>query len=121
MGPTVRYYFGNSEKGRPFAEVAGSFGMYFGNSKSSSSSGNSSETITKPKGDWDAGIYGGYEVFLNSNIGLYGSIGVSYGKDKSDYEYTPDPGTGYTYTSNYRSVYVPVSFGLLIHLVPKEK
>jgi opacity protein-like surface antigen len=117
----VRYYFGSSEKGRPFAGVNGSFGMYFGNSKNVSSSGSSSETTYKPKGEWSVSATGGYEVFLTPNIGLYGTIGVTYGGSKTDYEYVPSSGTGYTYTSDYKSWSVPVSVGLQVHLAPRAK
>ncbi len=120
-GPMVRYYFGSSENGRPFAGVNGSFGMYFGNSKSVSSSGSSSETTYKPKGDWSVSATGGYEVFLTPNIGLYATIGVTYGGSKTDYEYVPSSGTGYTYTSDYNSWSVPVNVGLQVHLTPRAK
>ena len=119
LGPMARYYFGSSEKGRPFAGVNGQFGMYFGNSKSLSSSGSSSETKYKPKGDWSVSANGGYEVFLSPNVGLYGSIGVTYGGSKTEYEYSPSTGSGYTYTSEYKSWSFPIYVGLQIHLTPK--
>jgi hypothetical protein len=119
IGPYARYYFGGGEKGMPFAQVNAQYGIYGGKSKSSSSSGSSSETTTKPKGDWNAGLSFGYEHFVSQYIGLYASVGVNYGKSKTDYEYKPSTGTGYTYTSEYSRWNIPVNVGLQIHIPSK--
>lgn len=115
IGPYARYYFGGSEKGKPFAQVSFSYGISGG--KSSSDSGTaSSETITKPKYDWNAGLTVGYEHFLSEYVGLYANLGVNYGSSKTLYEYKPSTGTGYDYTSEYSRIYVPINFGIQVHL-----
>jgi len=119
IGPYARYYFGGGEKGMPFAQVNAQYGIYGGKSKSTSSGGSSSETTTKPKGDWNAGLSFGYEHFVSQYIGLYASVGVNYGKSKTTYDYKPSTGTGYSYTSEYSRWYIPVNVGLQVHL-PKK-
>ena len=121
ISPYARYYFGGSEKGMPFAQVNVQYGIYGGKSKSTTSGGSSSETATKPKGDWNAGATFGYEHFVNSHVGLYASIGFNYGKSKTLYEYRPSTGTGYDYTSEYSRFYIPVNVGLQVHLPGKAK
>jgi hypothetical protein len=121
IGPLARYYFGGSPKGMPFAQVNVQYGVYGGKSESKTSSGASSETTTKPKGDWNAGLSFGYEHFVSSNVGLYGSIGFNYGKSKTQYEYRPSTGTGYDYTSEYSRFYIPVNVGLQVHILGKDK
>jgi Protein of unknown function (DUF3575) len=120
IGPLARYYFGGSKKGMPFAQLNTQFGVYTGKSESKTSTGNSSETTTKPKGDWNVGVAVGYEHFVSQYVGFYASIGFNYGKSKTMYEYRPSPGTGYDYTSEYSRFYIPVNVGLQIHL-PKKK
>ncbi|MBL0144650.1 MAG: hypothetical protein IPP48_01690 [Chitinophagaceae bacterium] len=107
IGPYARYYFGGSSKGMPFAQANFQIGIYGGKSTSSSSSGSSSETTTKPKGDWNGGLTFGYEHFISSYVGFYGSLGINYGKSKTTYEYRPSTGTGYDYTSEYSRFYIP--------------
>jgi hypothetical protein len=116
LGPFARLYFGGGEKGKAFIHVGGQWGIYGGTSKSNSSSGSSSETKTIPKEDWNAGALLGYEQFLNSVVGLYFSFGVNYGKSKTDYDYKPSTGTGYTYTSEYSRIYFPLNVGIQVHL-----
>ncbi len=120
IGPMARYYFGKSTSGKPFAQLNAQYGVYGGKSKSSTSSGSSSETTTKPKGDYNFGATFGYEYFVSKYVGLYASVGVNYGMSKTDYEYEPSTGTGYTYTSTYSRVYVPVNVGLQVHLPSKK-
>lgn len=117
IGPMARYYFGGSSKGMPFAQLNAQYGIYGGKSKSTTSTGSSSETTTKPKGDWNAGLSFGYEHFITANIGFYGSIGFNYGKSKTTYEYRPSTGTGYDYTSEYSRFYIPVNVGLQVHIL----
>jgi hypothetical protein len=119
IGPYARYYFGGSDKSMPFVQANFQIGIYGGKSISKSSSGSSSETATKPKGDWNAGLTIGYEQFINEYIGIYGSVGVNYGKSITDYDYKPSTGTGYTYTSEYSRIYFPVNVGLQIHIPVK--
>lgn len=121
IGPMARYYFGGSKKGLPFAQVNFQYGISGGKSTSSTSTGASSETTTKPKGDWNAGATFGYEAFLNQYVGLYASVGFNYGKSKTSYEYRPSTGTGYDYTSEYSRFYIPVNVGLQVHLPGKAK
>ncbi len=121
IGPMARYYFGGSSKGMPFAQVNFQYGIYGGKSESKTSGGSSSETTTKPKGDWNTGISFGYEHFISQNVGLYGSIGFNYGKSKTTYEYRPSTGTGYDYTSEYSRFYIPVNVGLQVHILGKKK
>lgn len=121
LSPFARYYFGGSKAGMPFAHLSFQYGIYGGNSTSKTSTGSSSETTTKPKGDWNTGIQLGYEHFVNTHIGFYGSIGFNYGKSKTIYEYRPSTGTGYDYTSEYSRFYIPVNVGLQVHLAPKAK
>lgn len=120
IGPLVRYYFGGSSKGKPFAQFNFQYGIYGGKSESSSSTGSSSETKTKPKGDWNTGLTLGYEHFVTSNVGLFASVGFNYGKSKTSYEYRPSTGTGYDYTSEYSRFYIPVNVGLQVHLPGKK-
>lgn len=121
IGPLARYYFGGSSKGMPFVQANVQFGIYGGKSESKTSTGSSSETTTKPKGDWNAGATFGYEHFVSQYIGLYGSIGFNYGKSKTTYEYRPSTGTGYDYTSEYSRFYIPVNVGLQVHIPSKGK
>lgn len=121
IGPFARYYFSGSKKGMPFAQANFQVGISAGKSKSETSTGSSSETTTKPKGDWNAGLQFGYEHFINSSIGFYGSIGFNYGSTKTMYEYRPSTGTGYDYTSQYSRFYIPVNIGLQVHLAAKGK
>lgn len=119
IGPFARYYVPGSGKGRIFAQVNGQYGIYGGSSKSRSGSGYHSETITRPKGDWNAGAAAGYEYFPNPYLGFYATVGVNYGKSKTEYEYNPSTGTGYTYTSEYSRFYIPVNLGIQVHLQKK--
>jgi Protein of unknown function (DUF3575) len=121
IGPFARYYFGGSPKGMPFAQVNFNYGIYGGNSESKVSTGSSSETKTKPKGDWNTGLTFGYEHFVTSNIGLFASIGFNYGKSKTLYEYRPSTGSGYDYTSEYSRFYIPVNVGLQVHIPGSNK
>lgn len=121
IGPFVRYYFGGSSKGMPFVQAGGQYGIYGGKSKSTPNTGTGSETKTKPKGDWNAGAFFGYEHFISQYVGLYGTIGFNYGSSKTTYEYRPGSGTGYDYTSTYSRWYIPVSVGLQVHLPSKAK
>ena len=121
IGPLARYYFGGSPKGMPFAQLNVQYGIYGGKSESKTSTGASSETTTKPKGDWNAGLSFGYEHFVTPNVGLYASIGFNYGKSKTNYEYRPSTGTGYDYTSEYSRFYIPVNVGLQVHILGKKK
>jgi Outer membrane protein beta-barrel domain len=121
IGPLARYYFGGSPKGMPFAQLNLQYGIYGGKSESKTSSGASSETKTKPKGDWNAGLSFGYEHFITPNVGFYGSIGFNYGKSKTTYEYRPSTGTGYDYTSEYSRFYIPVNVGLQVHILSGNK
>lgn len=116
IGPYLRYYFNGGKQGRVFLQPAGQFGIYGGKSKSSTSTGSSSETTTIPKGDWNAGLSLGYEYFINQHIGLYGAIGPNYGKSKTTYDYKPSTGTGYSYTSEYARFYIPINVGLQVHI-----
>jgi hypothetical protein len=119
FGPYARYYFAGSDKGMPFAQINAQYGVYGGKSKSTTSGGASSETTTKPKGDWNAGLTLGYEHFVTPNIGLYGSVGFNYGSSKTSYEYRPSTGTGYDYTSEYNRFYIPVNVGIQVHILSK--
>lgn len=121
IGPLARYYFGSSEKGSPFVQANFQIGISGGKSTSTSSGGSSSETKTKPKGDWNGGVTFGYEHFITPNVGLFGSIGANYGKSKTTYEYRPSTGTGYDYTSEYSRFYIPVNVGLQVHILGKGK
>ena len=105
----------------PFAQVNFQIGIYGGKSESKTSTGSSSETTTKPKGDWNTGVSFGYEHFITPNVGFYGSIGFNYGKSKTMYEYRPSTGTGYDYTSEYSRFYIPVNVGLQVHILGKGK
>lgn len=121
ISPYGRYYFGGSNKGMPFVQVNGQYGIYGGKSTSKTSTGSSSETKTKPKGDWNVGAAIGYEHFISKFVGILASIGVNYGKSKTEYEYRPSTGSGYDYTSEYSRVYIPVNVGFQIHLECKGK
>lgn len=121
IGPMARYYFGGSEKGMPFAQANVQYGIAGGTSKSTSSGGASSETTTKPKGDWNAGLTFGYEHFVTPNVGIFGSLGFNYGKSKTTYEYRPSTGTGYDYTSEYSRFYIPVNVGIQVHILGAGK
>lgn len=121
IGPYARYYFGGSSKGMPFGQVNFQYGIFGGTSESKTSTGSSSETTTKPKGDWNAGVSFGYEHFATPNIGIYGSIGFNYGKSKTTYEYRPSTGSGYDYTNEYSRFYIPVNVGIQVHILGKKK
>ncbi|RZM19502.1 MAG: hypothetical protein EOO88_37870 [Pedobacter sp.] len=121
IGPFARYYFGTGTKGAPFVQGNFQLGTSGGKSESQTSSGASSETTTKPKGDWNAGVVVGYEHFVTPNIGLFGSFGLNYGKSKTSYEYRPSTGVGYDYTSEYSRFLIPVNIGLQVHILGRQK
>lgn len=121
IGPLARYYFGGSPKGMPFAQLNLQYGISGGKSESKTSTGASSETTTKPKGDWNAGLAFGYEHFVSRNVGLFASVGFNYGKSKTEYQYRPSTGTGYDYTSEYSRFYIPVNVGLQVHILSSDK
>jgi len=121
IGPMARYYFGGSSKGMPFAQANVQFGFQGQKTTSTTSSGGSSETTAKPKGDWNAGAAVGYEHFITPNIGLYASVGFNYGQSKTTYEYRPTPGTGYDYTYEYSNFNIPVNVGLQVHILGNKK
>ncbi|MFT3933803.1 MAG: outer membrane beta-barrel protein [Chitinophagaceae bacterium] len=121
IGPLARYYFGGSSKGMPYVQANFQIGFSFGKSESKTSTGASSETKTKPKGDWNAGIALGYEHFVTPNIGLFGSIGFNYGKSVTEYEYRPSSGSGYDYKSSYSRFYIPVNLGIQVHILGSNK
>jgi hypothetical protein len=121
IGPYARYYFSGGTKGRFFQQLNVQFGIYGGRSKSTGSSGSVSETRTIPKGDWNAGIAFGYEYFINQYIGIYSSVGINYGKTKTEFEYKPASGTGYTYNTEYSRFYLPLTLGLQIHIPSGDK
>ena len=121
LGPFARYCFSGSSKGMPFVQVNFQYGIAGGKSTSKTSSGASSETSTKPKGDWNAGATFGYEQFIGEYLGLFGSIGFNYGKSKTNYDYKPSSGAGYSYTSSYSRFYIPVNVGIQVHLPAKAK
>lgn len=121
IGPQARLYFGGSPKGMPFAQATFQIGISGGKSESKTSTGSSSETTYKPKGDWNGGLTFGYEHFATQNIGIYGSIGFNYGSTKTTYEYRPSTGTGYDYTSTYSRFYIPVNVGIQVHILGKKK
>lgn len=116
IGPLARYYFGKSTSGKPFAQLNAQYGIYGGKSESSTSTGASSETSTKPKGDWNVGAAFGYEYFASPYIGIFASVGFNYGESKTDYEYRPSTSAGYDYTSEYKRFYIPVNLGIQVHL-----
>lgn len=120
IGPMARYYFGKSTSGKPFAQINAQYGISGGKSESSTSTGAFSETKTKPKGDWNAGVTFGYEHFVSQYVGLFASIGFNYGSSKTDYEYRPSTGSGYDYTSKYDRFYIPVNVGIQVHLPCKK-
>lgn len=121
IGPLARLYFGGSPKGMPYGQLNLQYGIAGGKSTSKTSTGASSETTTKPKGDWNAGLSFGYEHFATPNIGIFGSIGFNYGSSKTSYEYRPSTGTGYDYTSTYTRFYIPVNVGIQVHILGKKK
>ncbi len=121
VGPLARYYFGGSPKGMPFAQANFQIGISGGKSESKTSTGASSETTTKPKGDWNGGVAFGYEHFISPNVGIYGSIGFNYGSSKTEYQYRPSTGSGYDYTSEYSRFYIPVNVGLQVHILGSGK
>lgn len=116
ISPQIRYYFGDNDNGMPFAQLNAQYGISGGSSESKTSTGSSSKTTTKPKGDWNAGVSLGYEHFITHNVGFYGMVGFNYGKSKTLYEYRPSTGTGYDYTSKYGRFYIPFNLGLQVHL-----
>jgi hypothetical protein len=100
--------------------VNAQYGIFGGKSTSKSSTGSSSETKTKSKGNWNAGVSFGYEHFISSSIGFYGSLGFNYNKSKTTYEYNSSSGTEYDYTNDYSRFYIPVNVGLQVHILGKK-
>ncbi len=121
LSPYARYYFSGSKTGMPFVQLNAQYGISGGKSKSSTSTGSSSETTYKPKYDWNSGLAFGYEQFISKTLGFYVSVGFNYGSSKTTYEYRPSTGTGYDYTSAYKRWYIPVNVGLQAHLPAKKK
>lgn len=120
LGPFWRAYFGSNEKTLPFAQIGAQFGSSGGYSKSTTSTGASSETTTNPVNDWNVGAMLGFEYFLTKNIGLMMSAGANYSDTKTKYFYRPSTGTGYDYTSSYKRTYFNFNIGLQIHLLSKS-
>ncbi len=101
----------------PYAQINFQYGISSGKSESHTSTGASSETTTHPKGDWNTGVTFGYEHFVTPNVGIFGSIGFNYGKNKTEYQYRPSTGSGYDYTSEYSRFYIPVNVGIQVHIL----
>lgn len=116
IGPIVRYYMGKASQGKLFTQANALYGVYGSHSEAKSSTGPSSETKTKPNSDWNAGLALGYEYFLNSYIGLYGSLGFVYSKSKSTTTYSPSTGKGYSYISEASTLHIPLQIGFQVHL-----
>lgn len=116
VGPFVRYYFVKGQKMSPYAELAGGIDFNSGKSESSNSSGSSSETKTKPYTGWNVGPKIGFEYFISDYVGINVYTGFNYSASNVTYEYRPSTGTGYDYTNDYKRWYIPVGFGLQIHL-----
>lgn len=120
IGPFARYYFVKGQKMSPYVELGGGIDFYPSKSESISSTGSSSTTKTKNPLGWNAGPKLGFEYFISEYVGLNVSAGVNYGASSTTYEYRPSSGTGYDYTSDYNRLYVPINFGLQIHLPSKS-
>ncbi len=116
VGPFARYYFVKGQKMSPYAELAGGVDFNSGKSKTTSSTGSFSETTTKPYTSFNAGPKFGFEYFISDYVGINVYAGFNYSVSKVTYEYRPSTGTGYDYTNDYKRWYVPVGFGLQIHL-----
>lgn len=121
IGPYLRYYIGNNKQGKLFSQVNASWGVFAKNSRNSSSTGSSSETESKPKADWNTGLAIGYEYFINKYLGCAVSAGFVYSKQKIEYEYKPSTGTGYSYTTDYSSIRIPVNIGIQVHIPQSKK
>ena len=121
VGPFARYYFGAGSKGKIYAQVNVSYGFYPSKSKYTPSTGGSSETTTKSKGNYSFGPTFGYEHFISNYLGMYISLGYSYNYSKYTNDYVPSTGTGYTYTSVQKYSSIPLSLGLQVHLPKKGK
>lgn len=116
FGPLLRYYMGKAKQGKLFAQVNALYGVFVTQGEAKTSMGSWSETTTKPNTDWNAGVTLGYEYFLNSHIGLYGSLGLVYGKSKSTTTYSPSKGDGYSYISEASTLHIPLQIGFQVHI-----
>ena len=96
--------------GYAFAQLNIQYGISGGKSESKTSTGASSETTTKPKGDWNAGL-SLLRTFHHFQW-AFGSIGFNYGKSKTMYEYRPSTGTGYDYNQWIQQVLYPGECGV---------
>lgn len=121
IGPFARFYFGGGNQGKAFAFGSYQWGSSGGTSKSSTSSGSSSETKTIPKANTYTTVGIGYEQFLSNMVGLFFQVSYNMSHSKTLYEYRPSTGTGYDYTSEYNSNYVSLSIGFQVHLNPPKK
>lgn len=121
LAPMFRAYFGSGKKSKPFAEIGISGALYPSNSKNKSSTGSSSETITKSKYNRSAFIKIGYEHFVNKYLGIYGSVGFEYNGNETTNDYKPSAGGGYNYTTTNKGWSTPVNMGFQIHLPKKKK
>lgn len=116
FGPYWRGYFGSNEKTKPFAQASFQFGFSGYTSKSTISTGASSETTSSPQSDWNSGAYVGMEHFLSKHLGLFVMVGGNYGKNTVKYFYRPSTGTGYDYTNSYTRFYTSLNVGFQVHL-----
>ncbi|MBL7811285.1 MAG: hypothetical protein JNL57_03590 [Bacteroidetes bacterium] len=116
IGPFARYYFGGAGKGQPFVHASYQMGVAGSNSISRTSTGASSETKAKPKSNNSTSFGAGYEQFLSSMVGVFFMVNYNISNSKTTYEYRPSSGTGYDYTSSYKSTNIGFSIGLQIHL-----
>lgn len=119
IGPMARYYFGGSDKCRPFTQFDFQLGMSGGKEKEETSfgAGINGETTTTSKNSWKTGLSVGYEYLFTPNVGIYGSLGFNYEKGKTTYEYRPDNNPGFDETNEYSRFYIPVNVGLQVHIL----
>lgn len=120
VGPFARYYFVKGQKMSPYAEVSGGLDFNSGKSDTSTSTGATSSTKTKPYTGWNVGPKLGFAYFISDYVALNVYAGFNYSASKVTYEYRPSTGTGYDYTNDYNRWYVPVGFGLQVHLPSKS-
>jgi hypothetical protein len=115
IGPMARYYFGGNDHGKLFTQFDFQYGI--SSEKDKDKNNFNSETTSSSKNNWKTGLSIGYEYFFNPNVGIYGSLGVNYSQGKTEYDYMPSIGTGYTETVNYSRLHIPVQVGLQVHLM----
>ncbi len=117
LGPVARYYFGGSNKGKPFTEALFQINIFDKSTLNYSSETNGiyNEITEKIKNSWTSGIAVGYEHFLNNTIGVFATIGFTYSKYNFVLHQTSLNNPSYSGNRKQSVISLPINVGAAIH------